>query len=361
MKRCFKNSLRKPLCLSVLALALAALLTAPAQAQRIRDVARLKNDAPSELIGMGLVVGLKGTGDGGDYMATIRRLKSAMAKFGDSVTLEKELKNASNVALVQLKVAIPPQGVHSGEKLDIIVSSIGAAKSLKGGQLFLAPLLFPQIDRKLVLAMGSGECMLDDESHPTTARINGGAVLIEDVLSEEIKGGKFTLVLHPNTANAETATAIADQINEDVSAQTGGKPAAVAVDATSVDVTIPAAEMKNVTAFMARIRSLPLPNIPDPAKVIINTKSKDIIFGEEVELSPTIICCKSMTIDISGTPAPIPGAPGTAATDSRVAGNAKLKDLVEAFRLYKVSPDDRIAIVKQLHDKNALKAELEIQ
>src|SRR5208283_2253174 len=129
------------------------------QGQRIRDVARLKNDAPSTLIGMGLVVGLKGTGDGGDYALAMGRLQSLVQKLGDTKTLQKELKNSNNVAIVHLSVDIPAQGAHAGEKLDIIVSSIGAAKSLKGGQLVLAPLLFPQIDRKMVLAMGSGECM----------------------------------------------------------------------------------------------------------------------------------------------------------------------------------------------------------
>ena len=351
------HCLRRWACLVVSAAMIAGALCGPARAQRIRDVARLKNDAPSTLIGMGLVVGLKGTGDPSSSADSIRRLAGLLSKLGDAKLLDKEVKDTSSVAVVELKVAIPAQGAHSGEKLDIVASAVNGAKSIKGGQLVLSPLLAPRTDRKIVLAMGAGECMLDDDTHPTTARIRGGAVLIEDTLPELIKDGKFTLVLHPLNANSETATAVADQINEDVAAQTGGKPAAIAVDGTSVDVTIPAAEMKNVTAFVARIRALPLPNIPDPAKVVINSKTKTIVFTEEVELAPTTISYGQMTIEISAPPA-APAAPGTAAVQPR---NTKLKDLVEAFRLYKVSPEDRIAIVKLLHDSNALKADLEIQ
>src|SRR4051812_49355339 len=93
----------------------------PAFALRIRDVVRLKNEVPNELVGMGLVVGLKGTGDGGDFLPTMRPLKEMMKRFDDPVAIEKELKNANNVAIVTLSMAIPPQGAHSGERLDVKV------------------------------------------------------------------------------------------------------------------------------------------------------------------------------------------------------------------------------------------------
>jgi flagellar P-ring protein precursor FlgI len=348
------------ICLPVFIAAIASSLL-PAYGVRVRDVARLKNEVPNELQGLGLVIGLRGTGDGGDYMPAIRPLMSMMKHFDNPALLEKELKNANNVAIVAVKVAIPIQGAHSGERLSVKVSSVGAAKSLKGGQLFITPLLAPRGDVKIVLGSASGELILEDEKHPTTATIPNGGVLVEDILPEEIKNGQFTLVLHNNAATAETASAMADQINEDLAAQTGGKAAAIAVDATSVNVTIPKAEQANPTAFIARIRNLALPNIPEPAKVVINTKTKTIVFTEEVELAPTTISFGiGMTIEITSPPPP-PGTAGAVAIDPRQLGNAKLKDLVEAFKAFRVGPDDRIAIIKQLHEMNILKADLEIK
>ncbi|MCL2646708.1 MAG: flagellar basal body P-ring protein FlgI [Phycisphaerales bacterium] len=332
-------------------------LCIPAQALKIRDVARLKNESPSSIIGYGLVVGLKGTGDGGDNALTITKLAALVRNLGDERTLERELKNNNNVAVVQVTVNIPAQGAHEGESLDAIVSSVGSAKSLRGGQLFLTPMILSMTDRTNIFAMASGECLLDDEQHPTRARVVGGAVMIKDALPDEIKDGRFTLVLHPNTANPETATAVADQINEDVKVQTGGKAVAFPVDSTSIDVIIPPEELKNVTQFISRVRSLPLPNIPDPAKVVIDTKTKTIVFTQEVELAPTTIIHGGMMIEIVP---PVPSSSSSSPAGS-MPQNTKLRSLMEAFRLYNVSPDDRIAIVRKLHDSNALKADLVIQ
>jgi flagellar P-ring protein precursor FlgI len=206
--------------------------------------------------------------------------------------------------------------------------------------------------------------MLDDENHPTEATIRGGGVLIEDVLPEELHNHQFTLVLAPNAASPEKATAIADQINEEASAQTGGKPVAVAVDSTSVLVTIPPAEQANPTPFIAWVMARPLPNLPEPATVRINTKSKTIIFTDEVELAPTMISHKNLTITVAAPNQPA-NPPGSRvpfiALDPLHTGNAKLKDLENAFNLLKVSAEDRIEIVKELHDANVLKAKLVIE
>jgi len=358
-----KHVLRRTLISCALVAVVGISAIRPAFALRVRDVVRLKNEVPNELVGMGLVVGLKGTGDGGDFLPTMRPLKEMMKRFDDPVAIEKELKNANNVAIVTLSMPIPAQGAHSGERLDVKVSAL-AAKSLRGGRLFIVPMLAPRADMKVVLASASGELMLDDEGHATEATIHGGGVLIEDVLPEEIKGNQFTLVLHPIMATRELATAVADQINEDVAPQTGGKPIAIAVDATSVQVTIPDVERQNPTPFLARIMTLPLPTLPEPARVKINTKTRTIIFTDEVELAPTMISHGNLTITVSAPGQPA-NPPGTRlpfiAIDAHATGNAKLKDLENAFNLLKVSAEDRISIVKELHDANVLKAELIIE
>jgi len=344
----------------LLASAMILALASAANAERIRDVARLKNEVPNELIGMGLVTGLQGTGDSGEFLPAMRPLKEIMKRLDDPVLLDKELKTANNVAIVMLSVSVPAQGAHAGQQLDVKVTAI-AAKSLKGGRLGIVPLIAPRTDQKVVLGWASGEIFLDDESHKTAGTIRGGGKLIQDILPEEIHGNAFCLVLNPNAASAEKASAIADQINEQVSPQTGGKTVAIAVDATSVMVTIPPAEQGNPTPFIASVLSLPLPNLPEPALVRINTKSNTIIFTDEVELAPTMISHKNLTITVAaaGTPANPPGSKVPfIALDAHHNGNAKLRDLETAFNLLKVSAEDRVEIVKDLYDANVLKARL---
>jgi flagellar P-ring protein precursor FlgI len=332
-------------------------LVQSAMGVRIRDVARLSTDAPNELEGMGLVLGLKGTGDGGDYTPAMQPLMELMKHFEDPVQYAKDVKDANNVAIVSVTMKIPSVGARAGEQLDVEVTSIGGAKSLKGGRLFIIPMISPQTDRKIVLGWASGDVALEDESVPTRGIILGGGKLTTSILPKAIQGD-FTLVLHPNTANMETATAVADRINEEVSPQTDGERVAVAVDATSVHVEIPKVEQSNTTAFVARILALGQLNITDPAKVYINTKSKTIVFTDEVELSPTMISQGNMTVTVA-SPA-LPATPGGAVDPSHPT-TATLKDLETAFNMMKVSPDDRITIVKMLHDTNALKADLQME
>ncbi len=325
-----------------------------ASAVKIRDVARLSTDTPNEIVGMGLVFGLKGTGDGGDYLPAMLPLMEMMKHFDDGVQAVRDVKNASNVAIVSVSMTIPEAGARAGERLDVEVTSIGAAKSLMGGRLFIIPMISPRTDQQILLGSASGDVVLEDESVPTRGIIRGGGVLIKNILPVAIHG-EFTLVLHPNTATMETAAAIADCINEEVSPQTFGARVAFAVDATSVHVEIPKVEQGNTTAFVARILGLGQLHITDPAKVYINTKTKTILVTDEVELSPTMVTQGNMTVTVASPP-----APGTA-TDPTQPPVATLADLQQAFTLLKVSADDRITIVKMLHDMNALKAELRME
>jgi len=328
----------------------------PAMALRIRDAVRMKNEVPNEVMGMGLIVGLPGTGDGDDYLPAMRPLAAMMGQFEDYVDpkmAQKELKNSKNVAIVSISMPLPPEGVHAGDRIDLKASAI-AAKSLKGGRLIFVPLVGP--DHK-ILAWGSGDLVVDSEN-PAKATIRGGGVMIYDVLPEEIHNNTFTLVIKPDMRSRELATAIADQINEDVAPQTMGRWVAYPVDGTSVQVTIPEAEQHNPTPYIARLMTLPLPSLPDKAIVTINKRDKLITFSDEVEVAPTMICQGTLTITI-GTP---PTPPGTRAPfviiDPHGSGNAKLKDLQNAFNLLKVSPEDRIAIVEGLAKSGALKAEV---
>src|SRR3954453_12560516 len=125
-----------------LILAATLLLGRTASAVKVADITRLGGQRTNVLTGLGLVVGLKGTGDGGAYLPAIKPLAGMLSKFADPTTV-KELNNADNVALVLLSAKVPANGVRDGDPLDVYVMSQGAAKSLKGGRLFVTPMTGP--------------------------------------------------------------------------------------------------------------------------------------------------------------------------------------------------------------------------
>jgi flagellar P-ring protein precursor FlgI len=338
-----------------LALAAFAAAAAPARAEKIKDVVRMKTDVPNSLVGIGLVVGLNGTGDGGDFGPTVRPLKEYLKRMDDQVNLDKELKNANNCAIVSLQVSIPTSGVHSGEQLDVHVSAI-AAKSLRGGRLIVCPLFSPQTNAKIVLGSAVG-LLTVAETVPTQATISKGAAVIQDILPEEIQNNRFTLAIDPDAASYERASAIADQINQEVAPQTEGRPVAQPDGASSVIVDIPPAERARPERFISWVLSLKLPDLPGEAVIRINEATQTIILSDEVELSPRHIVHKNVVIEITEPPAPPAGAARDGSPASRP-GNAKLRDLLAAFDLMKVSPADRIAIVKELKKDNALKGRI---
>ncbi len=258
--------------------------TRNAFALRVQDITRLKGDQPNELVGSGLVFGLKGTGDGGKSAFAMRALQALLGRFGDPIVLTKELENANNVALVNISVTVPASGVHTGDRLDVNISG-NACKSHKGGQLFVAPMLGPHPLDTTIYALSSGSLRTDEENI-NVATIKGGCVMQTDILMEPVVDGSFTLVLLPASAGYNMATAIADQINDDVSPQTGGKPVAVAEDATSIVVKIPKPEQAHPAAFIARIKALPVPSLPGAAKVRITSHTGTIVFSGDVQSCP---------------------------------------------------------------------------
>jgi flagellar P-ring protein precursor FlgI len=342
-------------------LVLGTALVRPVMAERIRDVTRLKNEGSNEIVGYGLVIGLDKTGDGNDFPASGRALVEMLKRLNNDVPVasEHDLRDAKNIALVTLSVIIPPQGVHAHQKLDVKVSAI-AAKNLEGGNLFITPLLAPIPDRRIIIGRASGKLKVDDT--PTTATIHDGAIIERDLLPDEINDS-FTLVLTPTAANPETATAIADQINEEVRPQTGGKAVATAVDATSVVVTIPPEERANPTPFIARIQGRLLPDLPVPATITVDMQQQTMAISDEVELAPgAMALVKNLSIVVD-SPAEGNGAttrPGTLNSATQYAGNAKVKDLVNAFDALHIPFQDRVAVIKQLSETHLLRGKLVI-
>jgi len=344
---------------------LACLLLAPsAMAVKIADITRLSGQRSNVLTGLGLVYGLKGTGDGGDFSPAIKPLAAMLSKYGDPATV-RELGNAQNVALVSITASLPPDGVRDGEKVDCYVTSLGAAASLKGGRLFVTPMQGP-IPGSGIFALCQGPIELEDATTPTVGIVKSGCVMEADFLTTYIdKTGHFTLILEAPAASWTTASTIAKIINDAEGSQ--GETLAVAVDPKNVIVTIPTIERARPDSFISRVQRLPVPILATEARVQINAREGSIIMTGDVEISPVVISYKGLTIS-TVTPEPVPtpqrpilGEKTAVAIDTTGTGGAKLNDLVAIFDQLKVPADDRIKIIQELYKTGKLHAKLIVE
>ena len=341
------------------------LITTSIHAVKIADITRLGGQRTNVLTGLGLVYGLKGTGDGGDFMPAIKPLASMLSKFSDPSTVQ-ELSKVGNVALVSITATIPADGVRNGDKIDVYVTSLGSATSLKGGRLFVTPLQGPvPVQGDLVLALAQGPITIEDPSTPTVGKVGGGAVMEVDLKSDYIdNSGRFTLIIEAPSASWATSSTIAKIIND---AEGDSGASAVAVDPKNVLVTIPQIERERPDSFIARVQGLPLPNIQTEARVQINEREGTMIMTGDVEISPVVIIHKGLTIStINPVPQPSPRAPivtekQAIPIDTTNSGGAKLQDLVNALDQLKVPAEDRIAIVKELYKTGKLHAKLSLE
>ena len=140
---------------------------------RLENICTVAGQNEHRLIGLGLVIGLKGTGDSKN-LPTIRAMAAALRLMFNPVENATELKDLNNVALVMIEATIPAQGTRKGQKLDCHVSAIGGAKSLRGGRLMNSPLSSQLIDDERVMGLASGALAIEDATTPTSAKITGG-------------------------------------------------------------------------------------------------------------------------------------------------------------------------------------------
>jgi len=352
------------ICLCLLGmLAVIGLTSQRAGAVKIADITRIGGERTNILTGLGLVYGLKGTGDGGDFTAAINPLRSMLAKFADPVTVA-QLSNAANVAVVMVTATVPGSGVRDGDHLDVHVSSVGAAASLRGGRLFVTPMQGP-IPGGPVLALAEGPVSLEDPSTPTVGVIKaaaGGGVMEADLPARVIDAsGRFTLILDDPAAGWATASRIAKMIND--SEGISGETLAMALDAKNVVVTIPVNERQHPDSFIGRIQQLPIQLLASEARVTINEKTGTIIMTGDVEISPVVISHNGLSIStIMPVPTPTPRNPlvtsHQAIAVATGGANGNLQDLVNALEQLKVPTQDRIDIIKELYKTGKLHAKL---
>ncbi len=339
-------------------------LALPCQARTtLKNICRVKGQEENTLQGIGLVVGLKGTGDGGGFLPTMRSLSTAMRLMGNPIDkkFNLELKDAKNVALVMVTATVPAGGARQGDKLDCVVSSIGGAKSLAGGELFMTPLQGPQVKNPRVYAFAQGSLHIDDMKLPTTAKIHQGCRLEEDFFNAFTLDGKITLVIDKNKADFQVAQDVAELINNQLSVQSNDGRLARALNQVNVEVTIPAQYRDEPVLFVSQILSLPILEPQTDARVVINERAGSIVIGSDVEIGPVIVTHKNVVIETgSGSDNPVPTARFVPVDPSK-AGAIKLQALFEALNAVKVPVPDIIEIIKGLERNGKLHGTLIIE
>jgi len=344
------------------------LAAAPASATQIRNVCELKGSEQSVISGIGVVVGLNGTGDKKFGPAHKAVLKAVLRDL-DATATPADFSKASSIALVHVRAEVPAEGVRSGvDRLDVTVSTINEAKSLKGGVLLDAVLFAPGTEGR-GYAVASGNIMLEDEEHPTSAKVVRGAHMVRDVPSMNLdKNNRLTLVLQESKASWELANFIAEAINGVMVLSLDAEPIAHAVDPKNVIVQVPDEALPNQSEFITQIMVTTIDSevASGGAKVIINKAEGTIAMTKDVELSPVIISHKGMTIQIVTPEPPVdalnPKVENVSfigiSSDKEQQESPRLRQLLDALNTLNVPADDRIAIIKQIHDLGVLHAEL---
>jgi flagellar P-ring protein precursor FlgI len=347
-----------------LALALGLLASAARADHRIGDICRIKGQEENVLQGIGLVTGLKGTGDG-DMKTTTRALSHYLEVLGHRVgtsatgqPMLEELKGAKNVALVFVTATVPAGGAQQGDSLDCVISAFGA-KSLDGGQLMLTEMYGPIPGERTVYGLARGLVSLDDVSRPQIGRLPLGCQVERKVENKFIENGKLILVMHKDHAAFQTTADLEMAINreQDFTAGKSGQGVAKAIDQVRIEVTIPPTYTDNPPLFAARLLDTRYNPPPVDTRVIINERKQVIVIGAEVEIGAVAVMHKNRLIQI-----------GNEQLNQAVAFDPKgdstkprLAALVDALNDLKVPTSDVIDIIKLLKHKRALFGELIIE
>jgi len=344
---------------------------------RIRDIAHPWGERVNQLHCLGLVVGLNGTGDGGDSLITTRPLREMLLKLGNPATVE-ELKSSKNVALVQVTAEIGRNGAREGERIDVRVASLGNAKDLSGGQLLMSFLRSANPDDDRIYAVASGEVTIPDGANKVMGVVKNGGVLEANFFHDYVEYGEngeasFTLVIDDSHADWQTAKNIAMTIDQELSApgieyqqeeSLDSRPMAMARDAKNVLVRIPRSRVNKSQAFIADIMNIQL-DLPEPvAVVVVNRKAGTIAITGNVEIAPVSICVDGLMIRITEPAADaeqgLPNAPRVrqsewAKFDTEKTATTKLDMLIEALDQLKVPVQQKINAIYAIEQAGALR------
>jgi len=329
----------------------------PAHGQTtLKSICRVKGQEENTLQGLGIVVGLKGTGDGGNFLPAINSLAKVMTVMGEPLGTNglAELKDAKNVAMVAVTATVPAAGARQGDKIDCAVSSIGPAKDLTGGRLFLTALVGPDRNDPTVYAFAQGPISLDNDTLTTTGRIHGGCRLEADFFNPFTKDGRITLVLDDNHADFEVAQNVAEAINDQLSFGTSDVDLAVAINQANVVVNIPDQYLDAPVMFVAMVLATSIHNPQPGPRVVINERAGSIVISGDVEIGAVVVTHKNVVIETGGAMSAEPFIP----LDPNETSKPKLDALVKALNAVHVPTEDIIDVIKGLDRNGKLHAQL---
>ena len=344
-----------------------AVLPDRAHAVQIGDITRIKGHETSKIVGMGLVVGLPGTGDGGDYLPAMRPMARLINTLIDPTANPVELGDGQNVALVSLSAELPAEGVREGDRVDVHVSSVGPAESLRGGRLLLVPMIGPSPDSPR-MAFAEGPVVIENAASPTGGVVYDGAQLTRDVMAKFLDPyGRMTLVITAEDASWALANNIANLVNDLIAPD--GPPVAKAIDAKNVLIQVPRLQQQDPAPFISQILSTYIDpsQVASGAKVVINERTGTIIVSDDVQISPVGILHEGLTVTtVTPEPQPTPVNPQVeqrrgVIIDPENRGGAKLSDLMKALDQLKVDAAGQISIVRAIDRAGRLHAELIIE
>ncbi len=359
----------------VAALVILVALPWSARADRLKDLARISSVRANQLVGFGLVVGLKGTGDTERVSFTLQPVLSMLKRMG--ILVDPSQIRLRNVAAVIVTAELPPFA-RNGDRVDVTVASMGDAKSLAGGVLVQTPLKGAD---GAVYAVAQGNLSVGGfsaggrsgtsvrKNHDTVGRIPNGA-LVERELGLKLDGAEITYSLR--RADFTTAARVAQAISGKV-----GEGAAKAVDPATVVVKVPDEFKEDVVGFVASLEALEVQ--PDEiARVVVNERTGTVIMGQEVRIGTVAIAHGGLTIRIQESqevsqPAPLGKGDTVAADRTKVQvkearGSLKLvergtslADVVAGLNALGVTPRDLVAILQAIAASGAMNAELVVQ
>ena len=352
-----------------------------AAADRLKDLTSIAGVRTNQLVGYGVVVGLAGTGDGSSGL-TLQSLQSMVSQFGlvtDSANL-----TAKNAAAVMVTAEMPAF-MKPGQRMDVTVSTVGGAKSLRGGMLLMTPLLGADgetyaIAQGSLVVGGLGVTGNDGSSVivnvPTVGRIPRGA-FVERMVETPFQSTD-TVLLNLHQGDFSTAMRVADAVNE-----VFGPDVATPLDASTIKVRAPVDPAQKVS-FVSLLENINVDPARPAAKVIVNSRTGTIVIGGDVKVTPSVVTHGSLTVRINEDKQVTPtanvaqNAQGTVVTpgDPVVADDTEiiieeeparafvfdpgveLSDVVDAINGVGASPADLVVILEALREAGALRAEI---
>lgn len=353
----------------------------PVASERIKDISSIAGVRTNQLVGYGIVVGLAGSGDGGAGV-TLQSMQSMVSRFG--IVAEIGDLNAANAAAVVVTADLKPF-MKPGQTIDITVSTIAGASSLKGGTLLMTPLLgadgetYAVAQGNLVVG-GLGASGQDGSSItvnvPTVGRIPKGATVEKLVPTTFLTSESLVLNLHQG--DFSTANSVAEAVNNIF-----GPSVAVAIDANSIKVDAPVDPSQRVS-FVSLLENIEVLPAEPPAKVIINSRTGTIVISGQVMVRPAAVSQGSLSVRVDENTettqgasivsngdqtVAIPGEP-VATVDSTVTTSediakaflldegVTLSSLVDTINQVGATTSDLVAILEALREAGALSAEL---